>query len=147
MDLNGTSCPMRIFCHRCSPPVYSSISSVLVSLVLNFAQALVPNTSRYQLFFCPGEIRCVLSVKGKTSPDLESFASQSSVALSHVSQGTIRPFPSGRFGMILDHTARTFKGIQPALKGTEQTCGPRSPMQPDSPLNSIIRFQLISLAG
>src|SRR4030042_2164023 len=129
MDLNGTSCPMRIFCHRCSPPVYSSISSVLVSLVLNLAQALVPNTSIYQLFFCPGEIRCVLSVKGNTSPDLESLARQSSVALSHVSQGAGPPFPSGRIGIILDRTARTSKGVQPALNGTEQTCGPKSPIQ------------------
>src|SRR4030042_5436255 len=118
MDSNGTSWPIFISCHRCSPPVFSSISSMLVLFVLSFAQALVPNTSRYQLFFCPGEIRCVLSVKGKTSPDLESFASQSSVALSHVSQGTIRPFPSGRFGMILDSTARTFKGIHPPPQGT-----------------------------
>ena len=57
------------------------------------------------------------------------------------------PRPSGRCGTMFDSTARTVRGIQPARNGTWQTCMPRSPMQPYSPLNSTIRFQFSGFVG
>ena len=107
----------------------------------------MPKTSVYQVFLCPGAIRCSLTVQGKISPDSGSAASISNVPLSHVSQGTELPCASGRCFTMFESTARTLRGRQPARNGTCRACRPKSPSTPYCPLNSTIRFQLIGLPG
>src|SRR6185312_9398673 len=100
-------------CQVWSLPLYWRMSRTLGSRVDQRAEAVAPRISMYQVLRSPGEMRKVFNVQGKAWPD-GSAAVERSVALSHVSQGAVPPFPSGRSAKILARIARVFCGIQPA---------------------------------
>ena len=114
-------------------------------LVVKKADPFIPKIRRDHVLDSPGAMRHVLKTKGK-SPSCAATCPVI-VALSQVSHGTILPLPSGRFATRFKRLAWTVSGFHPKRSGTWQTCIPKSPIQPYSPLMSIIRFQLMILSG
>jgi hypothetical protein len=75
----------------------------------------VPSISIVHVFVSPGAIRFVSIRRGNEPSALST--SQSRIALSHVSHGTVPPAPSGRSGTTSERIARTSCGAQPARSG------------------------------
>src|SRR5690606_21023525 len=115
----GVENPRSIFSQTCSF-ARRYIHNVLVSFVLYLIPPSVPNTSKYQVFMCPGASRFISNNIGTSSPSIETNVLN--VALFQVSLSAHPPFPSGRRVIIFCKVANTLLGSQPSLSGTCKTC-------------------------